>query len=41
MREWFKTLLFVAAFLGVCLIGWAIVVGLFLWLWTAVATWLS
>lgn len=41
MRSWFRTLLFCAAFLAVCLIGWAVVAAVALWVYTTLALWLN
>ena len=41
MRSWFRTLLYVAVFAAVCLIGWAVVVAVALWVYTTVTLWLG
>lgn len=41
MRSWLRALLFWAAFLTVCLIGWAVVVAVALWVFTTFALWLN
>ena len=41
MRSWFRALLFWAAFLAVCLIGWAVVAAVALWAYTTFALWLN
>ena len=41
MRSWFRTLLFCAAFLTACLIGWAVVAAAAFWAYTRFALWLN